>query len=57
MKRTEEGDTTAAKQTMTIRLTGCGHRLLAELARRQGISRTAVLELLIRKESEEKGVG
>ncbi len=45
-----EQDRGSDKQQMTIRLSAEGRRLLVELARRQGISRTAVLELLIRQE-------
>lgn len=51
-----EKEKSSRKQTTTIRLSPDGRRLLAELARRQGISRTAVLELLIRQEAEKRGV-
>jgi hypothetical protein len=42
----------AGKRSISLRLSADGLRLLAELARRQGISRTAVLELLILQEED-----
>lgn len=44
------------RQSLTVRLSDDGQRLLGELARKQGISRTAVLELLIRQDAEKRGV-
>ena len=41
---------------VSYRLTEDARRLLAELARTQGISMTAVLELVIRKESKDQGL-
>lgn len=44
-----------AKST-TFRLSAEARRLLAELSDMQGISKTAVIELLIRREAKEKEI-
>jgi len=41
---------------MTFRFSPEAKRLLREIAQKQGISMTAVLELLIRDEAERRGV-
>ena len=43
-------------KTMSFRLTPEARRLLAGLAQKKGISMTAVLEILIRKEAKEEGL-
>ena len=46
----------AELKTMSFRLTPEARRLLATLAEKKGISMTAVLEVLIRKEAKEEGL-
>lgn len=41
---------------MTFRLTEEARRLLAELAARQGVDKTAMMEILIREAAEKRGV-
>jgi predicted HicB family RNase H-like nuclease len=41
---------------MTFRFSEEAQRLLRELAAKQGISMTAVLEILLRKEGKEQGI-
>ena len=43
-------------KTMSFRLTPEARRLLAALAEKKGISKTAVLEILIRQEAKEEGL-
>ncbi len=46
----------ADAKTTSYRLTPEARRLLAALAEKKGISKTAVLEVLIRKEAKEEGL-
>jgi hypothetical protein len=43
-------------KTTSYRLTPEARRLLAALAERKGVNKTAVLEILIRKEAKEEGI-
>jgi predicted DNA-binding protein len=43
-------------KTTSYRLTPEARRLLAALAEKKGISKTAVLEILIRKEAKEESI-
>jgi predicted DNA-binding protein len=52
MEQVQKGD----KRAMSIRLSAEGRRLLDALSARLGISRTAVLELIIRETAERKGI-
>lgn len=47
---------TEGKQSMTIRLSAEARRLLEVMARRDGISRTAVIELAVRRFARQQGV-
>ena len=44
------------KEPFTITMTHEGKRLLWQLARKKGVSRSVVLELLVRKEAREEGI-
>jgi hypothetical protein len=45
-----------SKEPTSFRLSPDGRRLLGELARRLGVSRTAVLEVLIRQKARQEGI-
>jgi hypothetical protein len=44
------------KTPMHMRLTGTARRLMATLARRKGISQTAVVEMAVRLMAEQEGI-
>jgi hypothetical protein len=45
-----------SKEPTSFRLSTDGRRLLDQLASRLGVSRTAILELLIREKAKQEGV-
>ena len=45
-----------AKTPMNLRLTGTAKRLMAAMAKKKGISQTAVVELAVRLMAEQEGV-
>jgi hypothetical protein len=45
-----------SKEPTSFRLSPDGRRLLGALARRLGVSRTAVLEVLIREKAKQEGI-
>lgn len=45
-----------AKTPMHMRLTGTARRLMAAMAKRKGISQTAVVELAVRLMAEQEGM-
>jgi hypothetical protein len=45
-----------SKEPVSFRLSPEGRRLLNELSRRLGVSRTSILELLIRQKAKEEGI-
>ena len=51
-----QGTEEDGKQPFTIRLSAEGRRILAEVAQRRGISRTAVIEQAIRDYAKQYGV-
>jgi hypothetical protein len=45
-----------SKEPTSFRLSPDGRRLLEELSRRMGVSRTAILEVLIREKAKQEGI-
>ena len=43
-------------KAMTVRLTEEARRLLAELAEKQGVDKTAMLEIIIRRVAKDEGL-
>lgn len=53
---TDEHDSNLIKSQISLRLTWEAQELLRLLAEKRGISKTAMLEILLRERAEEEGV-